>query len=1061
MDIWREQNPNNKRYTWGTKKTFKRARLDYFIISQDLLTFAPKATIDNAYRSDHNLITLKLNVNKHPRGKGSWKFNNNLLTNADYIKLIKDTINLNKAIYSIPVYSTEYMNNDNGENLELKINDSLFFNTLLCQIRGETIKFSKNLSRKTNKLEQELVNKITDLEIEIDCYSINLDNKLEELNKANIQLQSIREDKLKVHVIRSRYQHTKEWEKPSKYFLNLEKKNYLNKNIAELKIDDKTTVTDPNKILEIQKAFYSDLFSSHNTTPVIDSRYSHFLENLPKVNKISQNQINAPISLFELETAIRQSKNNKAPGPDGFSNEFFKFFHRELKYWILRVYNEALITKQLSPYTIEGIITCIPKTGKERNLLKNWRPLTLLNSVYKFLSAIISNRIKPILSQIINPDQTGFISGRFLGKNTRLLTDTLQYCEANSMDGLLIIVDYAKAFDTVEWDFIEFCLNLFGFGDFIIESVKLLQNGSFSRIEQNGYFSGKINLSRGCRQGDPISPYLFVICAEVLSHVIRENPDIKGIKIGDTEIKLSQYADDTTIFLSEDKNSLRSVLDVLRWFNKISGLAINKDKTKVIKIGVSRDRRIPWEGQFGLKWTHSFEVLGIQYDVFNLRDITEINLELKIVKIKKLIRTWSTRKLSPYGKVVIVKSLLLSKITHILLSLPTPNEMTIKKIEKIFYSFIWSDKPAKFSKYILEADISEGGLKLHNLSLFDKALKLGWLKRYLTSNGKWKAFLDMDDFHDIFNYGPDFIERMSEIIQLPFWRNVLDGLRLLFKSAVCKELSLVCSTPLWYNNILRLPIKPNWLRMGITTISDVLNDRCQFFSLEEFQSRYNLNTNFLEYGGFVLTLKLFLDNSEKPSINVTRPQNCLLNTILCRDSKGVSLLYKTLISKRGDILQNICQKWYNKGDIILDPYEVKNSLLKTNRMIDDVHLKYTQFRTLHYRYYTNDVLVKCRIKESDTCSICGIDKDSNHHMLIACDRVQGLWSNVEAWIRSLGMIYYHLTDRKKILGDLENTLQINIDYQKNNLSSETGLQNPHPITGTIKSETSLQPRVLQ
>ena len=270
------------------------------------------------------------------------------------------------------------------------------------------------------------------------------------------------------------------------------------------------------------------------------------------------------------------------------------------------------------------------------------------------------------------------------------------------------------------------------------------------------------------------------------------------------------------------------------------------------------------------------------------------------------------------------------------------------------------------------------------------------------------------------------IERMSEIIQLPFWQNVLDGLRLLFKSAVCKELSLVSSTPLWYNNILRLPIKPNWLRMGITTISDVLNDRCQFFSLEEFQSRYNLNTNFLEYGGFVLTLKLFLDNSEKPSINVTRPQNCLLNTILCRDLKGVSLLYKTLISKRGDILQNICQKCYNKGDIILDPYEVKNSLLKTNRMIDDVHLKYTQFRTLHYRYYTNDVLVKCRIKESDNCSICGIDKDSNHHMLIACDRVQGLWSNVEAWIRSLGMINYHLTDRKKILGDLENTLQINI-----------------------------------
>ena len=107
----------------------------------------------------------------------------------------------------------------------------------MCQIRGETITFSKNLSRKTNKLESELIDSITQLEIEIDCYDININNKLEELTNLNVQLQSIREDKLKGHQIRSRYQHIKDWEKPSKYFLNLEKIFYLNKNIAELKLN--------------------------------------------------------------------------------------------------------------------------------------------------------------------------------------------------------------------------------------------------------------------------------------------------------------------------------------------------------------------------------------------------------------------------------------------------------------------------------------------------------------------------------------------------------------------------------------------------------------------------------------------------------------------------------------------------------------------------------------------------------------------------------------------------------------------------------------------------------
>ena len=96
---------------------------------------------------------------------------------------------------------------------------------------------------------------------------------------------------------------------------------------------------------------------------------------------------------------------------------------------------------------IEGVITCIPKGGKLRNDLKNWRPLTLLNSVYKFLSGMIANRLKPELPFLINEDQTGFISGRFIGENTRTVYDLINYCDTYQKRGLILILDFAKAFD--------------------------------------------------------------------------------------------------------------------------------------------------------------------------------------------------------------------------------------------------------------------------------------------------------------------------------------------------------------------------------------------------------------------------------------------------------------------------------------------------------------------------------------------------------------------------------------------------------------------------------------
>ena len=179
---------------------------------------------------------------------------------------------------------------------------------------------------------------------------------------------------------------------------------------------------------------------------------------------------------------------------------------------------------------------------------------------------MIANRLKSELPYLINEYQTGFISGRFIGENTRTVYDLIDHCTTYHKRGLILISDFAKAFDTIEWPFINQIFQFLNFGEAFCEYLKLLQTDSYSRIGENGFLSDRVPLSRGCRQLDPISPYVFVICAEVLSHVLRECEDVKGIEVHDVKMLVSQNADDKSLFLDEDLNSFIYAVKILKWF---------------------------------------------------------------------------------------------------------------------------------------------------------------------------------------------------------------------------------------------------------------------------------------------------------------------------------------------------------------------------------------------------------------------------------------------------------------------------------------------------------------
>ena len=186
-------------------------------------------------------------------------------------------------------------------------------------------------------------------------------------------------------------------------------------------------------------------------------------------------------------------------------------FWNNLGHFIVRSLNFGILKGELSITQREGIITCIPKENKPRHYITNYRSISLLNCIYKIASGIIANRIKSTLQKLIHTDQTGFIADRYIGENTRLVYDIMHHTEIKSISGLLLLVDFENAFDSVSWAFIYKVLKFYGFGNSLISWIKVLNQNAMLTVNQGGNLSPFFHIGRGCRQGDPVSQ--FSICS--------------------------------------------------------------------------------------------------------------------------------------------------------------------------------------------------------------------------------------------------------------------------------------------------------------------------------------------------------------------------------------------------------------------------------------------------------------------------------------------------------------------------------------------------------------------
>ena len=211
-------------------------------------------------------------------------------------------------------------------------------------------------------------------------------------------------------------------------------------------------ITDTKRMVEETRKFYEKLYEKKI---INDINIEELASNFPKLGKEKSETLEGFITYEEASKVLKNMKNGKSPDTDGMTVDFFKFFWKDLCQYVIRSLNEGFSNGKMSITQREGIIVCIPKGDRPREFLKNWRPVSLLNVVYKIGSSCIANRIKNVLPDLINEDQTGFVAGRYIGDNLRLPYDIIHYLQNENQPGLLISIDFEKAFDPVDWNFME------------------------------------------------------------------------------------------------------------------------------------------------------------------------------------------------------------------------------------------------------------------------------------------------------------------------------------------------------------------------------------------------------------------------------------------------------------------------------------------------------------------------------------------------------------------------------------------------------------------------------
>ena len=497
QDIWRKRNPMTKRFSWyRVKPVLSASRLDYALIADGLESQVHDVFYLNGLRSDHSAFFIGFKFCSQERGPSYWKFNTQLLNDKQYLHKINVML----------------------EEKQIELSDlspSSRWELIKESIQQITKKYSKDkaVSRreKMANINEEIV------EMEENILNLN-EEEMSNLAKLKDELSQITLDITKGALFRSKCKWYEEGEKNSRYFYSLEAARYNAKTCTKILTDDGKEITMNSEILNAQHDFYQKLYARDKSIEFVMG------EDAPI--KVSDQDVELQSQTFtrsDLASAVRSLQNNKCPGPDGIPIDFYKVFWSSLVEPLYEAIMDVYNRNSLYATAARGVLNLIPKKGKDVRMLKNLRPITLLNTDYKIIEKMLVKKIMPALEYIINHDQKGFMPNRHMTMNIRKLFDIIKYTDVEKIPAIIMQIDFAKAFDKCETNSLCGVLQWFGFSSEITKWIKLLYSDFRVRVQNNGFFSDYIEIQRSVHQGAPASAAFFICIAEALAISVRAN----------------------------------------------------------------------------------------------------------------------------------------------------------------------------------------------------------------------------------------------------------------------------------------------------------------------------------------------------------------------------------------------------------------------------------------------------------------------------------------------------------------------------------------------------------